>query len=63
MAFVSKAQQRWANTPKGTEALGGKEKVAEWQAKSPKRLPERIGPTKNQIALAQLKRGMQGNKV
>lgn len=30
MPYKSKAQQRWAHTEKGEEALGGKEKVHEW---------------------------------
>ena len=30
MPYVSKAQQGWAHTPAGTEALGGSAKVHEW---------------------------------
>ena len=47
MPFKSKAQQRWAYTKKGTEALGGPEKVAEWQgATDEASLPERAKPTR-----------------
>jgi hypothetical protein len=31
MPFESKAQNAWAHTPAGTKALGGKEKVKEWE--------------------------------
>lgn len=62
MPFVSKAQRRWGNSPAGQKALGGEEKVAEWNGATPKALPERKGKTKKQAALAKLKRGMQGKK-
>ena len=32
MPYKSKAQQGWAHTPAGVKALGGKAKVAEWDA-------------------------------
>lgn len=30
MPYTSDAQRRWAHTPIGVKALGGKKKVAEW---------------------------------
>jgi len=42
MPFVSKAQERWGNSPSGLKALGGKAAVSEWNAATPQRsLPER----------------------
>lgn len=42
MPYVSEAQRRWAHTPTGTKALGGKAKVAEWDRESKgKSRPER----------------------
>ena len=32
MPFTSKAQSRWGNSPAGLRALGGKDKVDEWNA-------------------------------
>ncbi len=41
--FRSEAQRRWAHTPKGTEALGGKEAVARWDKETKgKKLPEKV---------------------
>lgn len=60
--WKSKQQARWGHSEAGEKALGGKEKVAEWDAATTHPLPERITPTKEQIALAALKRGMQGKK-
>ena len=41
--YKSKKQQRWAHSPAGIKALGGKGKVAEWDAASRgKSLPERV---------------------
>lgn len=60
MAFKSKAQMRWAHTDKGEKALGGKAKVAQWDKATTKPLPERLGKTKTQKAIAQLARGMAG---
>lgn len=62
MPFISKAQMRWGNSPAGQKALGGKEKVAEWNGATKRALPERITPTKEQKTLSKLKRGMKGNK-
>lgn len=43
MPYKSKAQERWAHTAAGTKALGGKEKVAEWDSASKgKKLPEKV---------------------
>ena len=46
MPYVSLAQEGWAHTPRGEEALGGPAKVAEWDAatkgkKLPKRAPKK----------------------
>ena len=44
MPYSSKAQQRWAHTDAGENALGGPAKVAEWDAATNfKGLPERAG--------------------
>ena len=41
MPFKSQAQRKWAYTPEGTKALGGKEAVAEWEkATGNKKLPK-----------------------
>lgn len=41
MPFKSQAQRRWAYTKKGTEVLGGKKAVAEWEkATGNKKLPK-----------------------
>ncbi len=43
MPFVSKAQQKWAHTPKGMKALGGPAKVKEWEdATNYSKLPEHV---------------------
>lgn len=45
--YKSNAQRKWAHTKKGTEALGGPEKVAEWdRASEGKKLPEKVSPKK-----------------
>jgi hypothetical protein len=45
MPYKSDAQRRWAHTKDGTEALGGPDKVAEWDAASKgKKLPKRVKP-------------------
>jgi hypothetical protein len=42
MPYKSAAQRRWAHTKRGTKALGGKSKVAEWdRASKGKKLPAR----------------------
>ena len=47
MPFRSRAQERWAHTPAGEEALGGPAKVAEWSnASKGMKLPERAKPTR-----------------
>jgi hypothetical protein len=41
--YVSEAQRRWAHTPAGIKALGGKKAVEHWDKESKgKKLPERI---------------------
>jgi hypothetical protein len=43
MPYKSDAQRKWAHTPAGVKALGGKEKVSEWDAASKgKKLPEHV---------------------
>lgn len=43
MPYQSLAQERWAHTPAGTRALGGKAKVAEWDAATKgKKLPRKV---------------------
>jgi hypothetical protein len=44
MPFISKAQTRWGHSPAGIKALGGQAAVNEWQAATPKGLPERVAP-------------------
>lgn len=41
MPFKSEAQRRWAHTKEGTKALGGKQKVAEWEKAAKGKLPKR----------------------
>lgn len=41
--YHSEAQRRWAHTPAGTKALGGKEAVKEWdESTKGKKLPEKV---------------------
>lgn len=41
--YTSEAQRKWAHTKTGTKALGGKEKVREWDKKTKgKKLPEKV---------------------
>lgn len=43
MPFVSKAQQRWGNSPTGVKALGGANAVKEWnQSTNEKKIPKKI---------------------
>lgn len=43
MPFVSQQQRKWAYTPEGTKALGGKKAVEEWEkATGNKKLPKRV---------------------
>lgn len=47
MPFKSEVQRRWAYTKEGTKALGGKEKVAEWErATGNKKLPRVVSKKK-----------------
>lgn len=43
MPYVSEAQRKWARTPEGIKALGGKKAVEEWdKATKGKKLPKRV---------------------
>lgn len=43
MPWLSEAQRRWGHSPSGVKALGGKAKVAEWDAASKgKKRPARV---------------------
>lgn len=43
MPYESLAQEHWAHTPAGTRALGGPEKVKEWdEATKGKKLPRKV---------------------
>jgi hypothetical protein len=54
MPYKSKAQERWAHTPEGTSALGGKAAVSEWDSASKgKKLPAKAKPK----AVTKLKKG------
>lgn len=52
MPLVSQAQRKWAHSPSGLRALGGKAAVAEWESETPSHLPERIHPVANFIKKA-----------
>jgi hypothetical protein len=53
MPFVSRRQQAWGNSPAGLKALGGPEKVAEWNsATAGAKLPERVSPPKTRGILS-----------
>jgi hypothetical protein len=48
MPYSSDAQRKWAHTEKGVKALGGKEKVAEWDAESKgMKLPKKVSNLKS----------------
>ena len=50
MPFQSDAQRRWGHSPAGQKALGGPEKVKEWDAATKgKKLPEKVKPSKPQF--------------
>lgn len=49
MPLKSQAQRRWAHTPEGTKALGGESAVAEWEAATPKNIPERVKKKKPKV--------------
>ena len=46
MPFKSEAQRKWAHTPAGTKALGGKKAVAEWEAATGNKKLPRVAPKK-----------------
>ena len=51
MPYQSLAQERWAHTPSGEQALGGAAKVAEWDAATKgASLPQRVSKTKKPIS-------------
>lgn len=51
MPFVSGAQNKWAHTPEGVKALGGPEKVKEWESSTDySNLPEQA-PKKNTMGM------------
>lgn len=48
MPYKSDAQRKWAHSASGIKALGGKAKVAEWDAASKgKKLPKKIKKNKS----------------
>ena len=48
MPYKSDSQRRWAHTKTGEKALGGKDRVAEWdKASEGKKLPEKVKPKKD----------------
>lgn len=49
MPYKSQAQERWAHTDTGIKALGGKAKVAEWDAATKgAKLPKRAAIPKSE---------------
>lgn len=47
MPYKSQAQRKWAHTPAGTRALGGKKAVEEWdKATKGKKLPKKVKKNK-----------------
>lgn len=47
--YESLAQEKWAHTKEGTEALGGKAAVHEWdEATKGKKLPKRVKKSKKE---------------
>lgn len=47
MPYKSNQQRKWAHTSSGTKALGGKKKVAEWDAESKgMKLPKKVSKSK-----------------
>lgn len=44
MPFKSKQQQRWGHTPAGQKALGGPQKVREWDMKTDQKKPPLRSP-------------------
>lgn len=46
MPFKSEAQRRWAYTKEGTRALGGKEKVVEWERSTRNKKLPKVAPKK-----------------
>lgn len=47
MPFVSTDQNAWAHTPEGTKALGGPDKVKEWESSTDfSHLPKKVSKEK-----------------
>ena len=47
MPYKSISQEKWAHTPTGVKALGGKKKVSEWdQASKGMKLPKKAASKK-----------------
>lgn len=58
MPFKSDAQRRWAHTAEGTKALGGADKVAEWDAMTRgMKLPEKVEKKKEPTGIEKLAKG------
>lgn len=58
MPFLSKAQNAWAHTPRGTKVLGGPAKVKEWEGETNySALPEHKEPKKKPLLGGAVKRG------
>lgn len=64
MAWLSGRQQRWGHSPAGFKALGGADKVKEWdQATDFSNLPEKKAPVKkNTMGITRVKRNGQVGK-
>jgi hypothetical protein len=61
MPYKSQAQRRWAHTEAGTEALGGRAKVAEWDAATKgKDLPARKKPKTRREVIEQAFKRVKG---
>ena len=46
MPYKSQAQRKWAHTPAGTRALGGKKAVEEWDKATKGKKLHKIAPKK-----------------
>jgi len=64
MPYVSNRQRRWAHSPAGIKALGGKEKVHHWdEATKGKKLPETVKHAAflNELASICKEAGLEGS--
>lgn len=58
MPYQSMAQMRWAHTPAGVKALGGKKRVKEWdRATKGRKLPARVPKHKIKISISKKRSG------